>query len=497
MNKFYSLTKQNTAIIVVILIVLLSLSACTSHQIYRKDYSVCISGDPVQECQKNALQQIVDPSNESISYMLGFIEFDDQGQLWDRKQMDSVLTRVNEEAGQGEVLIVTFVHGWKHSAAPGDTNIETFRDSLHRLAELENRLASVGDQPARKVIGVYLGWRGKSVSFPGLKELTFWERKNTAHKVGHGGVTEVLSRLELVKSTKDAIVANEAVDKALQEALKIGQKNTDEVELVLDKARKTKSKTRLVIVGHSFGGAVVFSALSQIIEERFLETQGPMGMLTNARSFGDLVVLINPAFEATRFSALSDMSTERGSYFASQLPVLAVLTSEADDATRRAFPIGRWLSTLFEKDHDVKRKNAVTRQEEEIDQGDANITAVGHFDPYKTHFLKAKEEVDRESIAAPSLNEDIQGLLDVADQWKNDAPSSELGFYGSTLQRTSTSAGRNPYLVVRVDEELIEDHNDIDDPRIIAFIRQIILLASQGETLDDNRKILMKMVGEK
>jgi len=51
---------------------------------------------------------------------------------------------------------------------------------------------------------------------------------------------------------------------------------------------------------------------------------------------------INPAFEAELFSSLSDMSLERATYFESQLPVLAVLTSETDDATK-AFTVASFL----------------------------------------------------------------------------------------------------------------------------------------------------------
>lgn len=492
MDKSFSNPGKSVAFVVVLLLVLVSLPACTSHKIYRDNFTACVSGNPVQECQNNALQQYVDPKNPANSYLLGFIEFDDQGQLWDRKQMDSVISRIYEEAGLGDVLMVTFVHGWKHNASPGDDNIQTFRKTLRRLAELENRLSSVSGNAPRKVVGVYLGWRGNSVSIPVIKELTFWDRKNTAHKVGHGGVTEVLTRLELVKKTKDAVVVNEAVRKVLESA----EKDPEKIQVALDEAKKAESKTRLTIVGHSFGGAVVFSALSQIVEERFLETHGPMGQLTDARSFGDLVVLINPAFEATRFAALSDMSTERGSYFASQLPVMVVLTSEADKATKIAFPIGRWFSTLFEKDHDVNRKNAVTKDVEVIDQGDANITAVGHFKPYQTHFLSAKSDVERDTIAAPSMEEDLKNLLDVAASWKDDAPSSKIDFYGSSLERSAKSAGRNPYLVVYVDEHLIRDHNDIDDPRVVAFLRQIILLASEGEMLEENKINLKQLLGK-
>lgn len=477
---------KRMALKLVILSGILFLSACTSHQLYRSDTSICVSGNPVQECSTNALQQYVDPADKQKTHLMGFIEFDDQGQLWDRNQMDAVISQVNEEAGKGDVLIMTFVHGWKHNAEAGDDNVKTFRTTLRRLTELENRFGEASGQPPRQVIGIYLGWRGRSVSMPLLKELTFWDRKNTAQKIGHGGVTEVLTRLELVKKTRDAIEINDAIAKELKKA-----------KPDLEKANLATSKTRLVVIGHSFGGAVVFSALSQIIEGRFIDTHGPQGQLTGARSFGDLVVLINPAFEATQFSALSDMAAERGSYFPSQLPVMVVLTSEADYATKIAFPIGRWFSTLFENEHDVSRKNAVTRKEEVIDQGKSNITTVGHFLPYRTHYLSATEDVDRESIAAPTVEEDIQRLFALEDRWEQDAPGSTINFFGSTLERTKNSAGRNPYMVVQVDKHLIRDHSDIDDPRVIAFIRQIILLASQGEELKAQQTELKKALNVK
>ena len=45
--------------------------------------------------------------------------------------------------------------------------------------------------------------------------------------------------------------------------------------------------------------------------------------------------------------------------WARAMPVLVVLTSEADSATRYAFPTGRAFSTFFEKERDVERYNAV------------------------------------------------------------------------------------------------------------------------------------------
>jgi hypothetical protein len=449
---------------------LLILTGCAPHQIYRSDYSVCVSQAPVEECQTNALQEVLLDTSGNESYLMGLVEFDDQGQLWDRKQLDSVITKVNESAANQDILMVVFVHGWKNDAAPGNDNIQTFRYALDRLVRLENRISKASNLQPRKVVGVYLGWRGGSVTMPLLKELTFWNRKNTAHRVGHSGVTEVLSRLELVQKTRDAIVQQDEPDP--------------------EQRKFIRSRTRLAVIGHSFGGAVVFSALSQILEERFVDTHGPLGTITGARGFGNLVVLINPAFEAARFATLSDMSTERGTYFPNQLPVLAVLTSEDDLATKLAFPAGRWLSTLFEKEHDVTRKNGLTQKMETIDQGKANTATVGHFKPYQTHYLSAAKDVKRDALTPTSVEADLENLLNLQESWRQDKPGSKINFQGSILERSQTSAGRNPYLVVKVDGRLIADHNDIADLRIISFIRQMILLSSLSDDFMQNKAML-------
>ena len=64
--------------------------------------------------------------------------------------------------------------------------------------------------------------------------------------------------------------------------------------------------------------------------------------------------------------------------------------------------------------------------------------------------------------------------------WAHDQPGSKIPFGDVILERTATSAGRNPYLLTYVDKRLITDHNDIDDPRIIEFIKQLILISTQS-----------------
>ena len=451
---------KHRLLIVLLALIALVLMGCAPHQIYRSDIQDnCVSRMPERDCQMNALQQYEDPAQPDAAYWLGFIEFDDQGQLFDRRQMRAVIDHLYKQAATQDLLMVVFVHGWKHSAAPGDDNIQNFRESLKRLSELESTISRQSGIPARQVAGVYLGWRGGSITWPWVKELTFWERKNTAHKVGQGGATEVLNRIDLVKKSKDSTAGSGV------------------------------SRTRLVVIGHSFGGAVVYSAVSQILANRFVHTVGPSGQVSDIEGFGNLVVLINPAFEALRFAPLSDMSTERGTYFAPQLPVLAVLTSEADDATKKAFPFGRWFSTLFEKERLSTRHNGASGETEQIDQSRANRTVVGHFEPYRTHTLRATDEESAEL----SLTRAMETFAAVSQSWETDTPGSRIPFEGSVLERNLTSAGKNPYLIIQADGELIPDHNAIYDPRVESFIRQLILVSSQSENLQTRQQLRMSL----
>lgn len=454
--------KHTAVSIATIALTLLAVTACAPHMQYRTVHpDVCVSPKPkpTPECEAYALQQL--PGDNGSSYLLGFIEFDDQGQLWDRRQMRDVLSKLETEAGTRDLLMVVFVHGWKHSAAPGDPNINTFRGVLADLSDTEAYLAKTSGAQARQVVGIYVGWRGGSLPIKYLENVTFWDRKNTAQKVGYGGVAEVLSRLEDIKLTKDSMVCRDRPVPAHGEPL-------------------CRSNTQLVAVGHSFGGAVMHTALAQILENRFVQTAGPAGQKSDVEGFGNLVVLINSAFEANLFTPMSDMAAER-TYFSSQLPVVLVLTSEADGATRYAFPIGRWFSTIFEKAHDRQRRNAVTGETETISARDANVRAVGHFKPYRTHRLYPKTERIREELKTPSAADSIRMFKRSRADWASDEPGSKITFGDVVLERTTISAGRNPYLVTYVDGRLIRGHNDIDDPRIIEFVKQLILISIYGK----------------
>ncbi|WP_409280702.1 hypothetical protein [Pseudomonas defluvii] len=442
---------------------LVSVAGCAQYGPYRTSSALCEGSTTA--CTGSMLYRHKEAGQSTFDYSLGFVEFNDQGDLWpasgSHQQMAVVLDYLQRQAAHQDLLMVVFVHGWHHSAkgqAPGaasphederDGNVKTFQNVLLGLSQAERKQAAALHRAPREVAGIYVGWRGDSITVKGLNELTFWDRKNTAAQVGHGGVTELLSRIELIKRTQDSKARDAATTAASRDALSVPATGC---ERLISSGQAISSQTKLVVVGHSFGGLVVQSAVGQILEDRAVRTKGgDYGCQLDVEGFGNLVVLINPAFEAQRYSVIHNLAAARNYYPAQQLPVELILTSQSDNATKYLFPAGRYVSTLFDR-------NGWDPQ---------NVTAVGHYKPYITHTLSR-------SPSAPSLT--------LKQAWlKNAKPDRDLCVAGLTLRREQLSE-RNPYLNVSVAGDLINGHNDIDEPQIIEFIKQVILLS----TLSDN-----------
>ncbi|WDE08217.1 lipase [Thalassomonas viridans] len=374
------------------------------------------------------------------------MEYDDQGTARSPARRTQLLDHYLELAARRDVLLLTFVHGWHHSAKPQDTNISKFRQLLEQVSASESRDSAAQKRQPRAVLGVFIGWRGDSIDLEYINTVTFWDRKNTAHEVGRQGVTQALLKLEELVNVRNFIDENSPA-----------------------------STSRLVVIGHSFGGAVVYSALQKVLTDRFVDSRGNKNYQSVAGGFGDLVLLMNPAFEALRFAPLFHLSQQEcRRYLPEQLPKLAVLTSETDYATKIAFPLGRSLSTFFESHrkmtrHYCTRPGSTGISEVTISQGSADRTAIGHFEPYMTHTLSAK---------APENQKADFDLLKAYQYWSA-ADNTRPGVFSTvnitSLQRTTA---HNPYMNIKVDKQLMNGHNDIWGRDIVQFVSELIRMST-------------------
>lgn len=413
---------------------------CTPNALYRNNFSLCQADK--KDCSNNSVIHYAQGS--AREFYLGFTEFDDQGQVYAREQLDNLIQGYTELAGDEDIILSVFIHGWHHTAKAGDSNIESYQKLLGDIAANENTMASLLNRKPRKVLGVYLGWRGESLTTPIIHHLTFWDRKKVAHDVGLQGVTEVLVKLEQI----------------------VNVQNT----------RTPLKDSRMVSIGHSFGGAVLYTSLQQLMVDRFFDSRPGKNFQGDARGFGDLVLLINPAFEAMRYATLFDIAQDQcRQYFSSQMPRLLILTSEADDATKTAFPAGRFFSNLFGSHKKLSRYECVNgvAKMRNIREAKADRTAVGHFVPFQSHRMEPQH--------TESANDTMAQLLKLQLQWQTQTDKSVLDFSEVKLTHLGITTPFNPYLNVYVDKKIIPDHNNIWGESLTRFIQEMVLVTTNNE----------------
>jgi len=441
----------------ILAIAVFCLTSCVGLEQYHTENRVCEWSGPAPEEKCASAYMESHGRHETTEdeahpeYLLGFIELDDLGWAWDRNQGVALLQAIQKEVEKRDVLMVVFVHGWKHNASVCDTNVTCFRETLRQLHETEIVLAQGEGRDPRRIIGVYVGWRGRSAKGGLWANTTFYGRKATAHKVGSGAVTELLVRLKHIRD---------------------------------EKQNERGSTTRLVIVGHSFGGALVYSATSQLMMERLAIAgafSASSGEVEEVRGLGDLVMLVNPAFEAARYQPLHETLTSEMAYSENQRPIMAIVTSRADDATGKAFPLGRFFTALTDD----------YRPDGSKEQRASNRAAVGHYEPFRTHFLDVNENTPEPHPRKDKVNgcecpydfraqslETIQGTVKSLRAGRKMSNGSVVEFPTANLRHDKFSP-YTPIQMISVDPKIIQDHNDIYQPAFIDFLRYYILLAEE------------------
>lgn len=431
----------------------LAIADCGRYSIERAKDEYVKDGKSVRGPLKND-QNVQGPYN----YLLGFVEFDDHGAQIEPKQLDNLLELIREEPG--DLAIVVYVHGWKHNAADADNDVKEFRWVLRGLDAVEQARP---EGQRRKVVGVYAGWRGASLH-PAVesnpvtgqiakapKQLTFWTRKNAAHRVAKGSIRDLFAAVRDVQRRHNGAPVPSGAGRC--------------------------GDTRLVLIGHSFGGLIVYDAVHQHLIESAragLRDGGPVD------SYGNMVVLLNPAFEGVAYDSIHRLAAQRGRYADGQAPVLVTFQSENDWATGNVFPIGRAVSTTFERP-----RTAEQRRE--------NWQAVGHVERFQTHRLELTEGQEAaprrvtttaspESEPRPALAPERQAqrtrALDATRDAAGVRPSQEkLSFRDGRVRLRHLSDSQlppdSPFWVVSTDPNILYGHNEIWNDDFLVTLNEL------------------------
>lgn len=256
------------------------------------------------------------------------IQVSDSGKLWDPLHAQRVLDTVGRSAESTNTIVSVFVHGWHHNAAPGDAEVVAFLDRLGATR------AALGGEPcdtARRrltgsgevrVIGIYVGWRGKSLPMP-LDYLTYWGRRQAVERVGRGSLGNFMHSLASIHARCER------------------------------RRRIARSGTfmKLVSVGQGLGGQVLFHATRSVFETQLKAgvarlAAGRRPLDGGLGGFGDLVILLDPAIDALQYELIHRLDSTM-SYGRAQLPRLLILSSASDIARRSCFTMARWLDAIL------------------------------------------------------------------------------------------------------------------------------------------------------
>ncbi|MFL6212823.1 MAG: hypothetical protein ACJ74J_02915 [Blastocatellia bacterium] len=176
-------------VVLVLLTVAGSLTACVRQKQYRY---VNVTG---------RLPAIED--HQDKGYKVAFVEFKDNGDPHDSQQASEAVKLINAERKITDTqyvassVVLIYVHGWKNNAdraaLPKIKDVEKFEGTLEEIASLLPRLPDGRRTP---LVGVYIGWHGKSLELPDtLNWVSFWPRGIAAGHVGGDSLTKTLNRL--------------------------------------------------------------------------------------------------------------------------------------------------------------------------------------------------------------------------------------------------------------------------------------------------------------
>ena len=170
-------------------------------------------------------------------YTIAIVEFDDQGRFWDRGQVRALESEITKQASLNDdaaVSMLVFVHGWRDDARVCDKALVAFREFVRRIS-----IDDLGRLPRRHhLIGIFLAWRGYQSHVWPFEFFSFVGRKDAATRIASGDVPELLAYLDSFRRGLNA---------------------------------SRKEASRLVVIGHSLGGTIVFEALANIYKARLAE----------------------------------------------------------------------------------------------------------------------------------------------------------------------------------------------------------------------------------
>ncbi|MBB5031577.1 alpha/beta hydrolase [Prosthecobacter vanneervenii] len=394
---------------------------------------------------------------------LGFVEFDDQGQLWrdnyknkdpkdpGHSELAVVLKALRERVAKGPVQLVIFVHGWNNNAKSLDAgNLQSFQETLKSIAK-------VNPNP----FGVFISWRGMAMSFPTLIDI--YNREAAALKIGQ---LEAAAAIEALCTTA-----------------------------------KTNEKSRVIAVGHSLGAVILLRSVAHTLATQIAQASVE-GAAKQPRSHkrpsvspsADTVVLVNAADTAVQASQLVRVMQDYKVRFernGREAPLLVSFTSEGDWATGWLYSSVTWISRYLLGSFMTASSGATSSRT----QASATVTSVGWHTAIHSHKLEKIPSMrpkpcptNTTKVCDASLAQRAEQLMkenlqpagprdpDVTvwlDPKMNNGKGGSGVLEAYQLVRTPGARNQTPYWIFPVPKFVVYNHTDVWNPNFIGLVTAI------------------------
>ena len=404
----------------------------------------------------------------SVAFKTGFIEFDQNGGPIEADQARKVLALIKAEKARvagGKVITLVYVHGWKNNANPAPSgkrkDVERFTSALSELGARAKDAVPENAVPV-PIIGVYIGWKGKSLMGPSwFNWLSYWGRRNTANRIGGDALAKVLN--DIIDTTTPSQTDN----------------------------------SRVLFVGHSFGARVLEHAVENGV--KLYEPEVPAAGQP-VRTRVDLVLYVNAANDARlsmgRLQKLQkapiavrhpDYNEDHCKMAPPQdptcktYPLIVAITSKGDQATKFVQPIANRINHDGNSAPDPQPVTG-TFLDETPSMGRLRRSAPGHLRFMHSHLVN--------EVACPS-EQDERPVC--ADTDKNCAFVFRTRGFGDACFQADLrvpEAAKHPFnetafWIMDVDTRIVKDHNDVWTLSMINMLGE--LMAPRG-FFDPNQK---------
>jgi pimeloyl-ACP methyl ester carboxylesterase len=366
------------------------------------------------------------------NYTINFVEFRDNGKPWCETELNDAIGQIREAREQNaRTVVLVYIHGWKNNASEElSDDVTKFRKEVDRVSLILPRVAT-GRKPP--LIGIYLAWRGLTLTVEPFKTLSYWDRRGVARLIGQTGIYDATAR-------------------------------------IVDEVTAARERTTLIFIGHSFGARVLENTADAagqrpgFMAGHLVEMQRRLTARAHEALPGkpplppaDMIIYVNAASS----SAVARHTIKEWS---------AICRQGSDSAVCSAHPL--WLAFTSTADHDTGIIMPVANAVFPAPSDHLHLFSAADSSDLHTHEVpevpcREKQKPDDFRCPPGSKAQACFGTIRPDKKGSDEKICYEV-------RKIRAEDGVSPFWVMNVDGKLVDGHLDIWNEGVINMILSIM-----------------------